>query len=61
MGNDTLYVGLDTDKRFIDVAVAAEGRNGEVRYCGKISNEAIAVARLIKRLRAGSAAVSPFD
>jgi transposase len=53
MGNDTLYVGLDTDKRFIDVAVAAEGRNGEVRYCGKISNEAIAVARLIKRLRAG--------
>jgi transposase len=52
MGNDTLYVGLDTDKRFIDVAVAEEGRE-EPRYCGKVSNDGVAVGRLIKRLRGG--------
>ena len=52
MGNDTLYVGLDTDKKYIDVAVAEEGRE-EPRYWGKISNEGVAVGRLIRRLQAG--------
>lgn len=51
MGEDTLYVGLDTDKRHIDVAVAEALPGGEVRYWGKIANETASVDRLIKRLR----------
>ena len=53
MSKDTLYVGLDTDKKHIDVALAEELPGGEVRYWGKIANEASAVARLVKRLQAG--------
>ena len=53
MSQDTLYVGLDTDKKHIDVAVAEALPGGEVRYWGKIANEASAVVRLVKRLQAG--------
>ena len=53
MSQDMLYVGLDTDKKHIDVAVAEALPGGEVRYWGKIANEASAVARLVKRLQAG--------
>jgi transposase len=51
MMENTLYVGLDTDKNYIDVGVAEPLPSGEVRYCGKIANEGAAVDRLIKRLR----------
>ena len=51
MIKDTLYVGLDTDKKHIDVAVAEPLPGGEVRYWGKIANEAAALDRLIKRLQ----------
>ena len=51
MREDTLYVGLDTDKKHIDVAVAEALPRGEVRYWGKIANETASVDRLIKRLR----------
>jgi transposase len=51
MTKDTLYVGLDTDKKHIDVAVAEPLPKGEVRYWGKIANDAPALERLIKRLR----------
>ena len=57
MSQDTLYVGLDTDKKHIDVAVAEALPGGEVRYWGKIANEASAVARLVKRLQAGGRAL----
>jgi transposase len=53
MSQDTLYVGLDTDKKHIDVAVAEALPGGEVRYWGKVANEASAVARLVKRLQGG--------
>jgi transposase len=53
MEKDTLYVGLDTDKRHIDVATAEALPGGEVRYWGKIANEPAALARLVKRLRKG--------
>ena len=53
MSKDTLYVGLDTDKRHIDVSIAEALPGGEVRYWGKIANEPAAVGRLIKRLRNG--------
>ena len=53
MSKDTLYVGLDTDKKHIDVALAEALPGGEVRCWGKIANEAISMGRLVKRLQAG--------
>ena len=50
MSDTTVYVGLDTDKKHIDVAVAEALPKGEVRYWGQIANEAVAVERLFKRL-----------
>jgi transposase len=53
MQKDTLFVGLDTDKKHIDVAVAEPLPGGEVRYWGKIANTAPSVDRLIKKLGQG--------
>jgi len=44
MSKNTLYVGLDTDKKHIDVALAEALPGGEVRYWGQVANEARAVA-----------------
>lgn len=46
----TLYVGLDTDSKHIDIGLAEALPGGEVRYWGQIANEPEAVDRLIKRL-----------
>jgi transposase len=51
MTQDTLYVGLDTDKKYVDVGIAEPLPGGEVRYFGKIANEPTALDRLMKRLR----------
>jgi transposase len=51
MTKDTLYVGLDTDKKHVDVGVAQALPGGEVRYWGQIANDPVALARLVKRLR----------
>ncbi len=48
--NKTLYVGLDVHKDTIAVAVAENGRGGEIRYHGAILNSADAVLRLTKTL-----------
>lgn len=48
--NKTLYVGLDVYKDTIAVAVAEEGRGGEVRFCGTVINSAESVLRLTKTL-----------
>ncbi|GIK98317.1 MAG: IS110 family transposase [Alphaproteobacteria bacterium] len=53
MTQGTLYVGLDTDKRHIDIAVAEPLPGGEVRYWGKIANEPAALDRVVKRLQKG--------
>ena len=53
MAQDTLYVGLDTDKKHIDIAVAEPLPGGEVRYWGKIANEAASLDRVVKRLQKG--------
>jgi len=50
---DTLFVGLDTDKRHIDIAVAEPLPGGEVRYVGRIANDAVSLDRALKRLGKG--------
>jgi transposase len=44
------YVGLDTAKLRNAVAIAAEGRDGEVRYFGEIDNTAVAMCKLVRKL-----------
>ena len=45
-----VYVGLDTSKLKISVAVAAAGRDGEVRFFGDIASTPEAVERLVRKL-----------
>src|SRR5215204_1057337 len=45
-----VFVGLDTSKLKIAVALAEEGRQGEVRFLGEIDNTPEAVRRLVSKL-----------
>ena len=53
-----LFVGLDVSKLKISVAVAEDGRDGEVRFYGDISSSPAAVAALIKKLAKSGASLS---
>jgi transposase len=51
MGKNTeVFVGLDVAKARHAVAVAEEGRQGEVRYCGEIDADPESVRRLVASL-----------
>ena len=50
MVDNITYVGLDTHKATITVAVAASGRTGELRHWGKIANDPAAVERMTRKL-----------
>jgi len=52
MKKDTLFVGLDTDKKHIDVAVAEPLPRGEVRYWGRTANTPASVERRLSRWKA---------
>ena len=45
-----VFVGLDTSKLKISVAVAEVGRQGEIRFLGEIDNTPEAVRRLVSKL-----------
>ena len=50
----TSYVGLDVHKSTISVAIAEDGRGGEVRYYGVVENRADIVIKLAERLGAAA-------
>ena len=51
MKNKHLYIGLDVHKNENEVALAFDGRNGQVLPYGRISNDLHAIDRLITKLR----------
>jgi transposase len=50
MSHTSAFIGLDTHKESIAVAIAEEGREGEVRFYGQIANEPASVLKLVKNL-----------
>jgi hypothetical protein len=44
------FIGLDVHKKKIAVAIAEEGRNGEVLSCGSIDNTKAALAKRAAKL-----------
>ena len=46
-----LYLGLDVHKDSITIAIAAGGRNGEVRLYGAISNDLHALEKALRKIR----------
>lgn len=47
-----IFVGIDVSKARNAIAVATEGRNGEVRYVGEVDSSVDSMRRLIKRITA---------
>ena len=52
MAKRSMFVGMDVHKESIDVSLAEEGRDGEVRHYGVISGDLEAVAKVVRALRA---------
>lgn len=50
--DSVVYVGMDTSKLRNAVAVAAGGRNGEIRYLGELENTPSTTAKLVRKLSA---------
>ena len=54
MAKRSMFVGMDVHKESIDVSLAEEGRDGEVRHYGVIPGDLEAVAKVVRTLRAPS-------
>jgi hypothetical protein len=48
--DSVVFIGLDTSKLKISVAIADGSRNGEVRFFGDISSEPASVASMVNKL-----------
>jgi len=54
MAKRSMYVGMDVHKESIDISLAEEGRDGEVRHYGMIPGDMEAVAKAVRALGAPS-------
>jgi transposase len=52
MGKRSMFVGLDVHKESIDISIAEEGRQREVRHYGVIAGDLEALAKVVRALRA---------
>jgi transposase len=52
MAKRNMFVGMDVHKESIDVSIAEEGRDGEVRHYGVIAGDLEAVAKVVRALQA---------
>ena len=50
MEKNNMYVGMDTDKSYIDVAICEGSRQAEVRHYGRIENTPAALDKLVRKL-----------
>jgi transposase len=48
----SMFVGMDVHKESIDISVAEDGRQGEVRHYGVIAGDLEALAKVVRALRA---------
>ena len=51
MPKRSMFVGMDVHKESIDVSLAEEGRDGEVRHYGVIAGDLEAVGKVVRALR----------
>jgi transposase len=52
MAKRNMFVGMDVHKESIDISLAEEGRDGEVRHYGVIAGDLEALAKVVRALRA---------
>jgi transposase len=50
MNSSTSYIGLDVHNSTISVAIAEDGRDGDIRYYGVVENRADIFVKLVERL-----------
>jgi transposase len=51
MAKRSMFVGMDVHKESIDISLAEDGREGEVRHDGVIGGDLTAVAKVLKAIR----------
>ena len=51
MKKNTIFVGLDVHKDSIDIALANEGRDGDVRFYGTIDGDLDSLHKVIRKIQ----------
>ena len=52
MAKRSMFVGMDVHKESIDISLAEEGRDGDVRHYGVIPGDLEALAKVVRAVRA---------